>query len=189
LIHTTLPFWHNFGSRLTVRKIILSVAVSLDGFIEGPYGEYDWCFNDQNGMSKFMGRVDTLFMGRRTYELVTRQGPVPGFPKYKQYVFSYSLATVNDGFDLINLNVRSRIDQIRHENGKDIWLFGGAQLTSWMANEGLIDELRLAMHPVVLGGGKPLFKGLIGRLNLNLTDVQQHPSGLLMLTYLKSPAT
>ena len=172
-----------------MRKIILSVAVSLDGFIEGPYGEYDWCLNNQNGTSKFMDRVDTLFMGRRTYETVLRQGLVAGFPNFKQYVFSYSLATVADGFELINLNVRTRIDQIRRENGKDIWLFGGAQLTSWMANEGLIDELRLAMHPVVLGGGKPLFKGLIGRLNLGLADVQQYPSGLLMLTYQNSAVT
>jgi dihydrofolate reductase len=172
-----------------MRKIILSVAVSLDGFIEGPYGEYDWCFNNQNGMSKFMDRVDTLFMGRRTYEMVLRQGPLADFPNFSQYVFSYSLATVADGFELINLNVRTRIDQIRRENGRDIWLFGGAQLTTWMANEGLIDELRLAMHPVVLGGGKPLFKGLVGRLNLGLTDVQQYPSGLLMLTYQNSSVT
>jgi dihydrofolate reductase len=166
-----------------MRKIILSVAVSLDGHIEGPHREYDWCFNDQNGMTKFMDRIDTLFIGRKTYELMLRQGPVPGFPKFKQYVFSYSLTDVSDGFELINLNVRDRIRQIKAEPGKDIWLFGGAQFTTWLANEGLIDEMRLALHPVVLGGGKPLFTGLVHRLNLNLTEVQQYPSGLLMLTY------
>jgi dihydrofolate reductase len=166
-----------------MRKIILSVAVSLDGHIEGPHREYDWCFNDQNGSTNFMSGIDTLFMGRKTYEMSLRQGPIPSFPKFKQYVFSYSLTDVCDGYELINLNVRDRIRQIKQESGKDIWLFGGAQFTSWLANEGLIDEMRIALHPVVLGGGKPLFTGLVHRLNLGLTTVEQYPSGLLMLTY------
>ena len=73
-----------------MRKLILNVAVSLDGFIEGPNGEYDWCMLDQDyGLSAFFKSVDSLFMGRKSYEMAKAMGDTPpGFPKFKEYIFS-----------------------------------------------------------------------------------------------------
>ena len=78
-------------------KISVYIAVSLDGFIEGPSGEYDWCFSDQDyGMSEFFKQVDAIFMGRKSYELVQSMPDQEntGFPKMKTYVFSKTLNKV-----------------------------------------------------------------------------------------------
>ncbi len=73
-----------------MRKLILGLAVTLDGFIEGPNGEYDWCFADQDyGMSDFYKRIDSVFLGRKSYELILKMGDVdmPGVPKLKETFF------------------------------------------------------------------------------------------------------
>ena len=76
-----------------MRKVILGVAVSLDGFIEGPNGEYDWCFTDQDyGLSDFFKKVDTAFIGRKTYEMTLAMNEhAGGFPKLKEYIFQLPL--------------------------------------------------------------------------------------------------
>ncbi len=94
-----------------MRKVILSLAVSLDGFIEGPNGEYDWCFTDQDyGITELVNRVDTIFMGRRTYELMMKMNDIgiEGFSKLKNYVFSTTLEKVSDEAILIKKNSQSR---------------------------------------------------------------------------------
>ncbi len=81
-----------------MRKVILGVAVSLDNFIAGPNGEYDWCFTDQDyGLSDFFKRIDTMFLGRKTYEMTLAMGDTggSGFPKLKEYIFSTTLDKVN----------------------------------------------------------------------------------------------
>ncbi len=168
-----------------MRKIILGLAVSLDGFIEGPNGEYNWCFTDQDyGMSDFFKRVDTLFMGRKTYEMsLAINGNGGGFPKMKICVFSNTMEKVKDDAILITGDIKKRIIEIKNEEGKDIWLFGGASLTSSLMNEELIDEISLAVHPIILGGGKPLFNNINRRINLSLIDTKTYSTGLVALTY------
>lgn len=169
-----------------MRKLILGLAVSLDGFIEGPNGEYDWCFTDQDyGMSEFFKRIDTIFIGRKTYEMTLQMGDQSGagFPKLKEYVFSKTLAKVKKGSVLINKDVKRKVQSIKKEKGKDIWLFGGAGLTSSLMKLGLVDELFLAVHPVLLGSGKPLFNDLEERINLTLLDSKKYTTGLISLTY------
>ncbi len=169
-----------------MRKIILAVAVSLDGFIEGPNGEYDWCFTDQDyGLSDFFKRVDTLFMGRKTYEMSLAVGDNNGggFPKFKKYIFSTTLAKVKDGATLIKNDIKRKVEKIKKEEGKDIWLFGGAGLTTSLMNAGLVDEISLAVHPILLGNGKPLFKNISERIKLKLTDTKTYSSGLVSLVY------
>jgi len=169
-----------------MRKIILQLAVSLDGYIEGPNGEFDWCFMDQDyGMSAFFKRVDTTFMGRKTYELaLAMEGEIPaGFPKMKEYVFSKTLKKVKEGVILIKGNIKKEVEKIKKEKGRDIWLFGGAELISSLMNLQLVDEIILAVHPVILGGGKALFKEIKERTWLTLTDHKIYPSGLVFLTY------
>lgn len=168
-----------------VRKIILTVAVSLDGFIEGTNGEYDWCFQDQDyGLSDFFKKVDAIFMGRKSYEMMQGMGEGPaGFPKLKEYIFSTTLDKVKQGTILIKTNIKEEIEKIKNEKGKDIWLFGGAGLTASLMNLKLVDEISLAVHPILLGGGKPLFSELTGRIPLKLVDSKTYSTGLVSLTY------
>ena len=171
---------------MAMRKLILSLAVSLDGFIEGPNGEYDWCFTDQDyGLADFFKRVDSIFIGRKTYELALSMGdnPMPGFPTFKEYVFSNTLAEVKQGTVLIQGDIQSEVNKIKEQKGKDIWLFGGASLTSSLLNFKLVDEIGLAVHPVLLGGGKRLFNDIKGRTNLCLVESKSYSTGLVSLTY------
>jgi dihydrofolate reductase len=169
-----------------MRKVILGVAVSLDGYIEGPDGEYDWCFTDQDyGMSDFFKRIDSLFIGRKSYELTLTMGEaaMPGFPKLTEYVFSTTLKRVKPGAILLKEDIGAAVKRIKNEPGKDIWLFGGASLTTSLLNLGLIDEIGLAVHPLILGGGKPLFSNIQGRIPLTLIDTKRYSSGLVSLSY------
>ena len=168
-----------------MRKIILGLAVSLDGFIEGRNGEYDWCFTDQDyGMSDFFKRVDAVFMGRKSYELTQNVKDSNNWmPPMKTYVFSNTLTEAGEGNVLVSGDISKRITSIQQEGGKDIWLFGGAELTSALMNLNLVDELWLAVHPIILGSGKPLFKDIGQRIKLNLTDTKTYSTGLVSLTY------
>src|SRR3954468_19120635 len=107
-----------------MRKVILNLAVSLDGFIEGPNSEYDWCFTDQDyGMNEFFKRTDAIFLGRKSYDLVTKTG-AEYFGKRKIYVFSKTLTeTKNKNVIVINKDIVATVDKIKNEPGKDIWLF------------------------------------------------------------------
>lgn len=169
-----------------MRKVILGLAVSLDGFIEGPNGEYDWCFTDQDyGMSTFFNRIDSIFIGRISYQLTLTMGDsaMPGFPKLTEYVFSTTLKEVKPGAALINGNIEAEVSRIKNEPGKDIWLFGGASLTASLLNLGLVDEIGLAVHPIILGGGKQLFNNIKDRVHLTLVDTKTYSTGLVYLTY------
>ena len=110
-------------------------------------------------------------------------GALPDFPKLKEYVFSSTLNELQPGVTLISEDVEKKVREIKNDDGKDIWLFGGASLTTALMNLGLVDEICLAVHPILLGNGKPLFSGLNTRIPLQLQDCKTYNSGLLMLTY------
>jgi len=169
-----------------MRKLILQLAVSLDSFIEGPQGEFDWCFTDGDyGMSDFFKRIDAIFIGRKSYELALKMGGTapPGFPSLKEYVFSNTMKNITGNRVLVNGEIKAAVQKIKSEPGKDIWLFGGADLSASLLNHGLVDEMTLAVHPVVLGRGKPLFQNIKKRINLELTASKTYPNGLMMLSY------
>jgi dihydrofolate reductase len=124
-------------------------------------------------------------MGRKSYELTLSMGGSvpPGFPPLKEYVFSNSLDKVEGERILVSGDLAKEVNKIKKEPGKDIWLFGGAALTTSFINLDLVDEMALAVHPVLLGAGKPLFQNIPGRVPLQLTNTQTYPSGLVMLSY------
>jgi dihydrofolate reductase len=162
----------------------MSLAVSLDGYIEGPNGEYDWCFTDQDyGLSDFFKRIDTVFIGRKTYEMTLNTNGGANFPKIKEYIFSTTLSKVKKDATLINNNVEMQVRKIKQEKGKDIWLFGGAGLTASLINLKLVDELSLAVHPLLLGKGTPLFSTVQNRVNLSLIETKSYNTGLVVLAY------
>ena len=168
-----------------MRKIVLSLAVSLDGFIEGPNGEYDWCFMDQDyGMSAFMNSIDAVFVGRKTYEMsLGMEADISGMPRMDEYVFSNTLDKVKEGSVLIKGDIKTQVEKIKNQTGKDIWLFGGASLTTTLMTLKLIDEVQLAVHPILLGGGKPLIRDVSERVNLELIDTKTYSTGLVSLKY------
>jgi dihydrofolate reductase len=168
-----------------MRKLVLALAVSLDGFIEGPNGEYDWCTTPEDyDFGEFFQRIDTIFVGRKTYEMsASMEGGPPGFPSFKEYVFSKTLNQVKPGATLVKGDVKTEVERIKNEKGKDIWLFGGAILTSTLMNLKLVDELHLGVYPILLGRGKPLFQDIGERLKLKLIDSKTYSNGLVALKY------
>jgi dihydrofolate reductase len=169
-----------------MRSVILQLAVSLDGFIEGLNGEFDWCFTDADyGMTAFSNRIDTIFIGRKSYELTLTMGGAapPGFPAVKEYVFSNSLSKLEGDRILVRDDLFKEVNKIKNVPGKDIWLYGGASLTSTFIDLGLVDEMALAVHLILLGAGKPLFENIKDRKHLQLINAESYPSGLVMLSY------
>jgi dihydrofolate reductase len=171
---------------MCMRKIILQLAVSLDSFIEGPNGEFDWCFTDQDyGMTDFLNQVDAIFAGRKTYELLASMGEhgKAAYPKMDYYIFSNTLNKVEPGDILVKGDILQQVTAIKNSPGKNIWLFGGADLTASLLALGLVDEIALAVHPILLGSGKPLFSGINQSIKLQLDDTKTYDSGLVFLTY------
>ncbi|WP_316741983.1 dihydrofolate reductase family protein [Pedobacter antarcticus] len=173
-----------------MRKLILGLAVTLDGYIEGPNGEYDWCFTDQDyGLNEFFTRIDAIFIGRKSYEIAQQHvdnnngETIPGMPLMTEYVFSKTLKTVKETAMLIAEDSIAEARRIKEQPGKDIWLYGGAELSDALMKEGLVDELWLSVHPVVLGSGKPLFRGQNKTAKLTLLKSKTYETGLVSLWY------
>lgn len=161
----------------------MQLAVSLDGYIEGPRGEYDWCFTDQDyGMTDFIEKTDAVIMGRKSYELLLQNDNDPYLSRLKLYVVSNTLGHIENGI-VIKGDIYKEVSRMKNDAGKDIWLYGGAELVTSMMNLNLVDELMLAVHPVILGTGKPLFRNIAESKFLKLKEVIPYSSGLVMLRY------
>jgi len=173
-----------------MRKVILNVAVSLDGYIEDANGAYDWCFTDQDyGLTEFVANTGSMFIGRKSYELIAGQEEeyFPGVKKI--YVFSDTMQPGdNEKIELIRSNeVEVRVPEIIEAEGNNIWLFGGASLVKMFLAKRWIGEMHLSVHPIVLGAGKPLFEDLKDRVELILQDSITYSSGLIQLIYVLKP--
>ena len=164
-------------------KVVLNLAVTLDGFIEGPNGEYDWCLDDQDyGMEAFLSTTDTILIGRKSYDLIMSQG-VDYFPGHIKYVFSNNLDEVNDVYRLLKSPSKDRVLEIIQQSEKDLWLFGGQDLLRSFLDWGLVDRLMLAVHPIILGTGTHLFPVIKERIRLNFVEAISYDSGLVMMVY------
>ncbi|QKS44937.1 dihydrofolate reductase [Paenibacillus cellulosilyticus] len=166
-----------------MRKIILNLAISLDGFIEGSDGEFDWCFSDQDYSDGQLDQFDAVFMGRKSYELMINLNEMP-IKNMKNYIFSDSLDSVKYGSLIRSSNMIDEVNKIKEDPGNDIWFFGGADLLTSFLEEGLIDELQLAVHPILLGKGKNLFQGKLNeRIQCTFISAKSYDTGLVMLRY------
>jgi dihydrofolate reductase len=177
------------------RRIILDLAVTLDGFIEGINGEVDWCIMDSDmGFVDFLHQIDTIFYGRKSYGLwgqFTPESDVTETEKTlwdlvhskQKYVFSRTQKGIDDKAIFINDQIFEEVNKFKDKPGKDIWLYGGASLITTFIKLGLVDEFRLSVHPVVLGEGKPLFMDIQERLNLKLVHTRSFSSGVVQLIY------
>ena len=172
-----------------MRKIIAGFAISIDGYIEGPNGEYDWIIYDKEQfkeLAAYWKKIDAMFYGRKTYEALLKNpgdGKTNPFAHMKHYVFSNSLAKVKEGFILVNGDTKKEVMKIKNEPGKDIAVFGGAELACSLINLKLVDELMLAICPVLLGKGKSFFINIEERNYFILKETKTYSSGLVSLTY------
>lgn len=168
-----------------MRKVVLNLAVSLDGYIAGPKGEYDWCLTDDDyGMTDFLESVDSTLMGGKSYRLVAKYGPP--YPEFTNYVFTRTeKATPYSNVRLVSDDISEFVRTLKHQKGKNIWLFGGSEIIHPLIQENLVDEMMLSVHPLLLGGGLPLFKNLDERKTFSLSDTITYPTGLVQLIYKK----
>jgi dihydrofolate reductase len=177
-----------------MKKVVLDLAVSLDGFIEGSNGEVDWCIMDEDiDFDGFLSSIDTIFYGRVSYEAWGNFQPGEDAGEVesnlwkavhskKKYVFS-SQDRAFDNATVIHSDVSERVAEVKKQGGKDIWLYGGAALVKTFIHLNLVDVYRISVHPIVLGKGKPLFEDLKERIKLNLIKTNTFRSGVVQLIY------
>ena len=168
-----------------MRRVVYRVAASVDGYIAGPRGEVDWIVHDPAvDLAKVYESVDTVLLGRRTYEL-TRQPGAPPWPRgWQIYVFSQTL-TPEEHPDVmvVRADAGPRVAALRAAPGRDIWLFGGARLFRSLLQANQVDLVAVLVVPVLLGGGIPLLETGAPLTRLALEQVERYPSGLLSLRY------
>ncbi|MFT8321914.1 MAG: dihydrofolate reductase family protein [Bacillus sp. (in: firmicutes)] len=177
------------------RRIILDLAVTLDGFIEGKNGEVDWCIMEPDmGFTNFLNQIDTILYGRKSYDLWGQYTPKTEDPDSEKelwrlihakekYVFSRTQIETDKQAIWINENILETAKEMKNKPGKNIWLYGGASLITTFINLGLVDEFRLSIHPVILGEGKPMFIDIKKRLNMKMVDTRTFSSGVVQLIY------
>lgn len=167
------------------RRVRYQVAVSLDGFIAGPNGEYDWIVMDPaidfNALYK---QFDTALMGRKTYEVMTAQGGNGAMPGLDVVVFSQTLPPAGfPGVRIVNHDPVETVAALKAKAGRDIWLFGGGALFRTLLDAGLVDTVEVAVMPVLLGNGVPLLPPGAST-GLELGDQRILPkSGIVVLSY------
>jgi dihydrofolate reductase len=187
-----------------MRKFVVSMNLSLDGFMSGANAELDWHFDAWNeGMGEklleLLEKADTILLGRHTYEVMAKYWPVKpleqNFPRqdlaiadkmnrYTKIVFSKSDITLSwNNSKFACKDAETEIIRLKRQKGKDILLIGSGRLVTSVMESGLIDEYQLWIHPVILGKGNPLFKNCCRRINLELKDSVVFESGVIALNY------
>ena len=167
-----------------MKRLRYNVAMSLDGFIAGPKGEYDWILMDPDFDWKGLyGQFDTLVMGRRSYDAMRERGMSPKGMGMKALVVSTTLRPEeHPDVTIVSANVTDTVAELKTGPGKDIWLFGGGVLFRSLLDAGLVDGIDVALVPLLLGSGVPLVpEGQ--RCRLKLIESQARASGIVMLKY------
>lgn len=168
-----------------MRRLLYSVAMSLDGYIAGLRGEFDWIPMDPEiDWTAFMSRFDTVLIGRRTYEIALRQESGGSLPDMRTYVFSRTLRSADHPKVTVVAEDAGRVvGDLRRAPGKDIWLMGGGVLFHSLLEADLVDSVEVGLVPVLLGQGLPLLPPMPRKTRLTLTETQTYPSGIVMLSY------
>ncbi len=173
-----------------MRKIIYYVASSLDGYIAGKNDDISQFILQGEGVEKYqsdLANFEIVIMGRKTYEFGFQYGLKPGQPAYpnkKHHIFSNSLKIDNlsEFVEIEKLSV-DRVNEIRQNAKTDIYLCGGGEFAGWLLDNGLIDQLKLKLNPIVLGSGTKLFGSSTANESWVLTDKESFSDGLQILTY------
>jgi dihydrofolate reductase len=168
-----------------MRRVRYRVAASLDGYIAGPNGEIDWIVHDPTiDFASVYSGFDTVLLGRRTYEMTRQPGAPPWPPGWRIHVFSRTLdAAEHPGVTVGSTDIGAAVADLRAESGGDIWLFGGASLFASLLAADQVDQVEVAIMPVILGAGVPLAASNAPQSRLSLTRSDARPSGIVTLEY------
>jgi len=171
-----------------MRKVTFGGANSLDNFIARKDDAVDWLmFNKEVSaiMADYWKTIDTVLMGRRTYEVAMKSGGGDGggYHGVTSYVFSRTLKKAPKGVNLISEDAAEFVRKLKNEKGKDICVMGGGVLARSLFEADLIDEIGFNVHPVLLGSGIPLFHEMKKQIDLKLIKCQQLKNGCVVLTY------
>jgi dihydrofolate reductase len=176
-----------------MRNLVWQMMVSLDGFMEGPNRELDWHVVDED-FARYVAdlehQIDTIVFGRVTYQMMAAYWPTATDPEARmmnelpKIVFSRTLKRVEwNNSRLATDDIAGEIARLKQQPGKDIAMFGSADLATTFMRLGLIDEFRIFVNPIVLGGGSPLFKASTHRTALRLVKTERLRSGVVILSY------
>ncbi len=165
-------------------KVVLFIATSLDGYIANIDGTVDWLFHDADyGYTEFMSSVEAVVMGRKTWEQSKTFEEIP-FAGKQVFIFSRTPSDSKaERIHYVHGDVAPVTTEIRRGLEKNLWLVGGGDLIRQFVQHQLIDELRLFVHPIILGTGIPLFLPQPKQTNLHFEESQSFPSGLVEIRY------
>ncbi len=190
-----------------MRKLILSMNVSLDGFMAGPEDSLDWhlqCWTSEMGdeLAEQLAKADTLILGRITFNCMAAYWPAKAdhthcrdedfayanmMNTYLKIVFSATLtAPAWHNTKVVGSNALQKMRQLKKMRGKNMMLYGSCQLAETMIKARLVDEYQLWIHPVILGKGKPLFNQLQENISLQLLRTKTFSTGVVLLNYGKT---
>ena len=171
-----------------MRKVTFGGASSLDNYLARPDGGVEWLLWGKEAaavMNDYWKTVDTVVMGRKTYEVAVRNGHGgAAYPGMKTYVFSKTLPETEDGeVTVVRQNAVDFMWDLKIQPGKDICVMGGGELAKSLFEAGLIDEIGFNIHPVLLGSGIPLFHPMSHQIDLELLECRAFKNGCVYVTY------
>ena len=175
-----------------MRTVTYGAACSLDGFITAADGALDWLHFSRevkDFMASYWQSVDTMLVGRKTYEVMQSMGPAGGGDTggITTYVFSRTLPSVTPGAHLVADDAGEFVRALKTKPGKGICLMGGGELAQSLFAAGVIDEVGLNVHPVLLGAGVPFFRDPGRRIPLALAESRVIDGGCVLSTYRVEP--
>jgi dihydrofolate reductase len=172
-----------------MRKVTFGGANSLDNYFARKDESVDWlmwCDEAAEVMKTYWKTIDTILMGRKTYEFATkgRKGKVNPYPGIKSYVFSRTLKKAKDkDTKVVSHDAAEFVLELKKAKGKDICLMGGGDFAKTLFEADLIDEIGFNIHPVLLGSGIPLFHEMKRQINLELIECRPFENGCVYVTY------
>lgn len=176
-----------------MRKVTFGGAPSLDGYFARKNDAVDWLLWSREAreiMSSYWETIDTIVMGRKTYEVGRKlnKGKKDLYPGLKTYVFSRTIKPGKQGsIEVVSNDAVEFVRKLKAEAGKDICVMGGGEFANCLFQGGVIDEIGFAIHPVLLGSGIPLFHEMKKQIDLELLDCKRFKNGCVYVTYRVKP--
>lgn len=174
------------------RNLILYISMSLDGFLATKDDDLSWLSiaekeGEDYGYAAFNDQVDTYIVGRKTYDVVLKMtgGSLPAAEQHKCYVITRQEREDENGVAFYNGDVAKLVDQLKAEEGKDIYCDGGGQIVKLLMDQNLIDEYIISVMPIVLGDGKRLFLGETASFKLTANPPKHFDTGVIQLHYVR----
>ena len=175
-------------------RVIVSNMMSLDGFFEGANHELDWHVVEPEFFAyaaEMLRAAEVLLFGRKTWEMMAAYWPAAPrdeiadkMNQLPKIVFSKSLKSADwNHTTVVRSDAAEKVRSLKEQRGGDAVVLGSAELASGLLRDGLIDEYRVIVNPVILGCGQPMFRGFQQRMRLQLNEVRRFHSGVVMLSY------